>query len=57
MELGVSLSNRKHDMGEKLNSGDMFPEISIDLVGSGSLNLPGDLDSDYNLVLFYRGHW
>ncbi len=44
-------------MGEKLNSGDMFPEISIDLVGSGSLNLPGDLDSDYNLVLFYRGHW
>ncbi len=44
-------------MADKLNAGDMFPEISIDLVGGGSLNLPGDFETAYNLVLFYRGHW
>ena len=44
-------------MAEKLNAGDMFPEISIDLVDGGTLNLPGDFKTDYNLVLFYRGHW
>lgn len=44
-------------MTDKLNSGDMFPRIGIDLVGGGTLDLPGDFETDYNLVLFYRGHW
>ncbi len=44
-------------MADKLNSGDMFPRISLDLVGGGTLDLPGDLKTEYNLVLFYRGHW
>ena len=44
-------------MGEKLNSGDAFPNMSLDLVGGGKVSLPGDLDSKYAVVLFYRGHW
>jgi len=44
-------------MAEKLNTGDSFPPMTVDLVGGGSMNLPGDLDGGYNIVLFYRGHW
>jgi len=45
------------NMAEKLNLGDAFPSITLNLVGGGTLNLPGDLDSKYSVVLFYRGHW
>jgi hypothetical protein len=44
-------------MAEKLNTGDQFPNMSVSLVGGGEMNLPGDLDGSYNIVLFYRGHW
>ena len=44
-------------MAEKLDGGDTFPAISVELVGGGTVNLPGDLEGDYNVVLFYRGHW
>lgn len=44
-------------MAEKLDIGDQFPEMSLNLVNGGSVNLPGDLPSNYNVVLFYRGHW
>ncbi len=42
-------------MGEKLTVGDTFPDMSFDLVGGGTLNLPGDLEGPYNIILFYRG--
>ncbi|HJM49721.1 MAG TPA: hypothetical protein QGF63_07710 [Alphaproteobacteria bacterium] len=41
----------------KLNTGDVFPELTLDLVGGGSLNLPGGLAGNYRVILFYRGHW
>jgi len=44
-------------MGEKLGSGDKLPAITLGLVGGGSITLPGDLESDFGVVLFYRGHW
>jgi hypothetical protein len=31
--------------------------MSLNLVGGGSINLPGHIGGRYNLVLFYRGHW
>ena len=44
-------------MSEKLGIGDSFPDITLDVVGGGTLNLPADLDAKYKVILFYRGHW
>ena len=44
-------------MAEKLDAGDQFPDMTLNLVGGGSVTLPADLTSNYNVVLFYRGHW
>jgi len=41
----------------KLNLGDRFPELRLNLAGGGSLTLPAGLNSRYSIVLFYRGHW
>jgi peroxiredoxin len=41
----------------KLNPGDLFPNITLKLVGGKTLSLPGDLESPMTVVLFYRGHW
>ena len=44
-------------MAEKLNAGDAFPSLTLDLVGGGTLTVPDGLDSKYKVILFYRGHW
>jgi len=44
-------------MAEKLNAGDTFPGITLQLVEGGTLALPGGMDSKYRILLFYRGHW
>ena len=44
-------------MSEKLGIGDLFPSMTIDLVGGGSIDLPDGLDAKYRVILFYRGHW
>ena len=41
-----------------LDIGDSFPNLTFDLVGdAGIITIPDDLEADYNIVLFYRGHW
>ena len=42
-------------MAEKLNTGDGFPKMSLNLVDGGKLELPEGLDA--KVILFYRGHW
>ena len=44
-------------MEQKLNPGDNFPHINLDIVGGESLQIPQDLGGQFNIVLFYRGHW
>ena len=44
-------------MSQKLGIGDAFPNLTINLVEGGTLDLPGGLDSSYRVILFYRGHW
>lgn len=44
-------------MIRKLESGDILPEIRLQLVGGGTLSLPSDLDADFGVALFYRGYW
>ena len=44
-------------MNEKLDTGSQFPNMSLNLVGGGEIKLPSDMDGNYNVVVFYRGHW
>ena len=44
-------------MAHKLDAGDQFPAMTLTLTDGGTVNLPDDLPADYNVVLFYRGHW
>jgi hypothetical protein len=44
-------------MAEKLGLGSTFPALTLNLVGGGTLDLPGGLDSKYKVILLYRGHW
>jgi peroxiredoxin len=44
-------------MADKLNTGDVFPDLTLDLADGGKLSLPGGLDARYKVILFYRGHW
>lgn len=42
----------------RIDNGDRFPELTTaDLVGGGRLKLPGDVESGWTVILFYRGHW
>ncbi len=44
-------------MAEKLNLGDTFPSLTLNLVGGGTATVPEANGAKYNIVLFYRGHW
>jgi len=44
-------------MNEKLNAGDQFPSITMHVGADQTITVPEDLDSDYTMVLIYRGHW
>ena len=44
-------------MGNKLGQGDQFPQLTLNMVGGGIIDLPDNLNAKYNVVLFYRGHW
>ena len=44
-------------MNDKIDSGGQFPDLELSIVGAGKLSIPGDIDTPYALVLFYRGHW
>jgi hypothetical protein len=44
-------------MNAKLNAGDLFPKLALNLVDGGKLELPDGIDAKYKVILFYRGHW
>jgi hypothetical protein len=44
-------------MGTKLYTGDIFPDLTVNVAGGGSFDLKSNLGANYNIVLFYRGHW
>ena len=41
----------------RLQDGDRFPDLSAQLVGGGTLNVPADLAGAWSVVLLYRGDW
>jgi hypothetical protein len=42
-------------MNVKLSNGDVFPGMTLNLTGGGSIELPSAPDDGYQIVLFYRG--
>ena len=44
-------------MAEKLQQGDCLPNVTLQLVDGGTINLPDDAPTRYTALLFYRGHW
>jgi len=44
-------------MGEKLQQGDRFPALPLQLVQGGTVRLPDEMPTRYAAILFYRGHW
>lgn len=44
-------------MSKKLGIGDMFPDLTLNVVKGGTISLPTGIGSKYGVILFYRGHW
>ena len=44
-------------MAQKLNAGDLFPKLTLNLTDGCKLELPDGVDAKYKIILFYRGHW
>ena len=44
-------------MNSKLNPGDTFPALTLNVVGGESVDLPIQSDLPLTIALFYRGHW
>ena len=44
-------------MGKKLYAGDIFPNLMVHVASGRTFDLKSNLEANYNIVLFYRGHW
>jgi len=44
-------------MSKKLDTGDIFPPLMLNLAGGGTMAIPDEPDATYRVILFYRGHW
>jgi hypothetical protein len=53
----VSLLEMKSIIMNKIDMGGQLPEFTLQVGVSETINLPSDIESDYAVILFYRGHW
>lgn len=44
-------------LGNKLDSGDAFPDLELQLVGGGTQRISTLTASQWSVVLLYRGDW
>jgi peroxiredoxin len=44
-------------MPSRFHNGEVFPDLTVDVVGGQTLRLPRDLAESYAVVLIYRGSW
>ena len=44
-------------MQEKLDTGHIFPAMTLNTVAGDTVTLPDDIGTAYQVALFYRGHW
>ncbi len=41
----------------RLENGDLFPELTASSAGGGEMTLPDDVEGAWSSIVFYRGHW
>ncbi len=41
----------------RLDAGDVFPDMTLNLAQGGTLRLPADLGTQWGVLLVYRGHF
>ena len=44
-------------MSSKLEAGDRFPQVELNIEDGSTVTLPDDIGTSQAIVLFYRGHW
>lgn len=44
-------------MSTRLDVGDRFPSLRLELTDGRTLQVPDELGSQYTVLLFFRGHW
>ncbi len=44
-------------MSNKLGAGEQFPSIILNVGSNQSISVPEDLETEYTMLLIYRGHW
>jgi len=44
-------------VSNRLDAGDIFPSLSLDMTNGTALQLPEAMSGRYFVALFYRGHW
>ncbi len=45
------------DSARKLDAGAQFPPLKLSLIDGSTLQLPGDGEGRWVVLLLYRGHW
>ncbi len=48
---------KEFEMSNRLNSGDVFPSITLSVTDGSALRIPEAMSGRYFAALFYRGHW
>jgi peroxiredoxin len=44
-------------MAKQLGPGDKFPDYTVPTADGRTLNIPGGIDAEYAVIIFYRGIW
>lgn len=44
-------------LGRKLDGGDVFPDLELQLAAGGTQRLSQIAAGGWSVLLFYRGHW
>ena len=44
-------------MGDKLQIGDKFPALELQLLDASTFKFADDMTGRYLVLIFYRGHW
>ena len=57
MRSGGGASHVAQSLGNKLDTGDRFPDLDLSLVNGGTQRISTLAGSGWSVVLLYRGDW
>jgi len=44
-------------MSNKMDAGEQFPSMVLNIGSDQTISVPEDLETEYTMLLIYRGHW